>query len=159
MNVYKAYYRSDIGLLEIAGDEKEICRVRFVENPAEASPEVPPALRDCIEQIDEYFQGRRREFSLNLRLEGTGFQRKVWQELMKIPFGKTASYGEIAKAMGNENAVRAVGQANHNNPISIIVPCHRIIGRNGDLVGYGGGLWRKKWLLDHEGRSAGPLRP
>jgi methylated-DNA-[protein]-cysteine S-methyltransferase len=143
MKIYKTYYQSEIGLIEIAGDEKELRSVDFVETSEAPSSEVPTHLQECFRQIDEYFQGRRKEFSLNLRLEGTDFQKKVWQELIRIPFGKTASYGEIAKAIGNEKAVRAVGQANHNNPISIIVPCHRVIGRNGGLVGYGGGLWRK----------------
>ncbi len=152
MKIYKTYYQSDIGLIEIAGDEKELRSVDFVETSEAPSFEVPTTLQECFRQIEEYFQGKRRAFQLPLRLEGTDFQKKVWQELMKIPFGKTTSYGEIAKAIGNEKAVRAVGQSNHNNPISIIIPCHRVIGRNGGLVGYGGGLWRKERLLRHEAR-------
>ena len=155
MKIYKTYYQSDIGPIEITGTEKEVWAVKFVEEAGNASAGIPLLLQECLKQIDAYFKGQRKEFSLSLRVEGTDFQKKVWQELMKIPFGKTASYADIAKAIGNGKAHRAVGQANHRNSISIIVPCHRVIGRNGDLVGYGGGLWRKKWLLGHEQRSTG----
>jgi methylated-DNA-[protein]-cysteine S-methyltransferase len=122
----------------------------------------PPARRRIllpgtrVEQIDEYFRGLRREFSLRLCLEGTEFQKKAWDELVRIPYGETASYGQVAKALGRPMAVRAVGQANHRNPISLIVPCHRVIGGDGGLVGYGGGLWRKAWLLAHERKHAAP---
>ena len=152
MKNYKTYYQSEIGLIEIAGTEQEIWAVEFVEKAADPSAEIPPVLQECQKQIDEYFQGKRRKFQLPLRLEGTDFQKKVWQELMKIPYGQAVSYADIAQDIGNPNAVRAVGQANHRNPVSIILPCHRVIGRRGDLVGYGGGLWRKEWLLRHEAR-------
>ena len=152
MKVHRTYYQSAIGLIEIAGTEEAIQAVDFVEKAGEASAEIPLLLRTCLRQIEEYFQGKRREFQLLLRLEGTDFQKKVWQELIKIPYGKTASYGEIAKAIGNEKAVRAVGQANHRNPIAIVIPCHRVIGHDGSLTGYGGGLWRKEWLLRHEAK-------
>jgi methylated-DNA-[protein]-cysteine S-methyltransferase len=152
MKVHRTYYQSPIGLIEIAGTEEAIQAVDFVEKAGEASAEIPLLLRTCLRQIEEYFQGKRREFQLLLRLEGTDFQKKVWQELIKIPYGKTASYGEIAKAIGNEKAVRAVGQANHRNPIAIVIPCHRVIGHDGSLTGYGGGLWRKEWLLRHEAK-------
>jgi len=102
-------------------------------------------------QLAEYFAGRRRDFDLPLRLEGTDFQRRVWQALQEIPYGATWSYGEQAKRIGNPNASRAVGLANGRNPISILVPCHRVIGANGSLTGYGGGVERKRWLLAHEG--------
>jgi len=154
MKIHKAYYQSQIGLIEIAGDEKELRSVDFVVTSEAATSEVPLHLQECFRQIEEYFPGKRKEFSLKLRLEGTDFQKKVWQELMKIPYGETVSYKDIAEAIANPKAVRAVGQANHNNPISIIVPCHRVIGRDGKLVGYGGGLWRKEWLLEHERRFA-----
>jgi methylated-DNA-[protein]-cysteine S-methyltransferase len=111
---------------------------------------VHPALEECLAQIDQYFQGTRQEFSLQLAPEGTDFQQQVWRELSKIPYGQTASYLDIARAIGNEQAVRAVGAANGQNPISIIIPCHRVIGSDGKLTGYGGGLWRKEWLLTHE---------
>jgi methylated-DNA-[protein]-cysteine S-methyltransferase len=100
--------------------------------------------------LDEYFKGKRQNFSLELQLEGTDFQKKVWEQLQKIPYGETASYKDVAVAIGNEKAVRAVGGANGMNNIAIIIPCHRVIGADGNLVGFGGGLWRKVWLLNHE---------
>jgi methylated-DNA-[protein]-cysteine S-methyltransferase len=102
-------------------------------------------------QLKEYFAGKRREFALPLRLDGTEFQQRVWGELTKIPFGETRSYGQLAKRLNNPNGSRAVGLANGRNPIAIIVPCHRVIGADGSLTGYGGGLPRKRWLLAHEG--------
>jgi methylated-DNA-[protein]-cysteine S-methyltransferase len=108
-------------------------------------------LPQTVRQLDEYFMGRRRDFDLPLRLEGTGFQQRVWQVLTEIPYGVTWSYGELARRIGNLNASRAVGLANGRNPISILVPCHRVIGADGSLTGYGGGLERKRWLLAHEG--------
>ena len=149
---HTAYYRSKIGLLEIIGAEQGIKEVSFaeVEPPDESAAEVHPCLQDCVRQLDEYFKGERQEFSLELAPDGTAFQQKIWHELMKIPFGKTVSYLDIARAVGDEKAVRAVGSANGRNKIVIIMPCHRVIGSNGQLTGYGGGLWRKEWLLDHE---------
>ena len=108
-------------------------------------------LAKTAQQLNEYFAGTRREFDLPLRLQGTVFQQRVWQELKEIPYGTTWSYGQLAKRLGNPNASRAVGLANGQNPISILVPCHRVIGADGSLTGYGGGLERKQWLLTHEG--------
>jgi methylated-DNA-[protein]-cysteine S-methyltransferase len=108
-------------------------------------------LAKTVLQLREYFAGGRREFDLPLHFEGTTFQRRVWQELTEIPYGKTWSYGQLALRIGNANASRAVGLANGRNPISILVPCHRVIGADGSLTGYGGGLERKRWLLAHEG--------
>jgi len=102
-------------------------------------------------QLEEYFEGRRRDFDLPLRLHGTLFQRRVWNALLEIPYGATWSYGELARRIANPSASRAVGLANGRNPISILVPCHRVIGADGSLTGYGGGLERKRWLLAHEG--------
>lgn len=113
---------------------------------------VPSCLKECVRQLDEYFRGERRVFTIRLMPEGTDFHQKVWREVRRIPFGKTASYKEVAASIGKEKAVRAVGNANRLNKISIIIPCHRVIGSNGELVGYGGGLWRKEWLLAHEQR-------
>ncbi len=107
-------------------------------------------LNACIKQLDEYFNCNRKNFSLKLYLVGTEFQKRVWNELLKIPFGKTVTYKDIAIGIRNHKAVRAVGNANNKNNISIIIPCHRVIGSDGKLVGYGGGLWRKKWLIDFE---------
>jgi methylated-DNA-[protein]-cysteine S-methyltransferase len=118
---------------------------------------VPSCLRNAVTQLDEYFKGTRKKFSLPLVLEGTAFQKKVWRELQKIPYGQTATYKEIARGVGRERAGRAVGQANHLNKMAIVIPCHRVVGSGGGLVGYGGGLWRKKWLLRHE-EKFGPKR-
>jgi methylated-DNA-[protein]-cysteine S-methyltransferase len=148
--MYKAYYKSDIGTIEITGDEDGITAVDFTEQEPPYS-EIPPCLADCVSQLDEYFRKDRKEFSLNLKLQGTEFQKKVWGELLKIPYGTTASYADIAKAVGNEKCVRAVGNTNGRNKIAIIIPCHRVIGKDGSLTGYAGGLWRKEWLLKHEG--------
>jgi methylated-DNA-[protein]-cysteine S-methyltransferase len=108
-------------------------------------------LQTAVRQLEEYFSGRRREFDLPLRSDGTEFQRRVWSALTEIPYGVTWSYGELARRIGNPNASRAVGLANGRNPISILVPCHRVIGADGSLTGYGGGVERKRWLLAHEG--------
>lgn len=152
---FKATYQSEIGRLEITGTAEHVTAVNFVEPEANGLPakdaELPPIMAACLAQLDEYFKGERREFSLALQPEGTGFQKAVWQQLAAIPYGQTASYGDVARALGNPQAVRAVGAANGQNPISIIIPCHRVIGSNGKLTGYGGGLWRKEWLLEHEG--------
>jgi methylated-DNA-[protein]-cysteine S-methyltransferase len=113
-------------------------------------PRIAP-LAATLGQLNEYFAGTRRDFDLPLRLDGTPFQTRVWRELLEIPYGETWSYGQLAKRIGNPSASRAVGLANGRNPISIVVPCHRVIGADGSLTGYGGGLERKRWLLAHEG--------
>jgi methylated-DNA-[protein]-cysteine S-methyltransferase len=159
-----AYYESPIGTLEVRGGEKGVCAINFVDTPAPRTThgvsaaragvgQLPVAIAVCLTQLDEYFQGRRRTFSVKLDLGGTAFQNKVWRALRAIGFGKTASYKDIARKVGNPAATRAVGGANHRNPVSIIVPCHRVVGSDGRLTGYGGGLWRKEWLLRHEGSS------
>ncbi len=109
-----------------------------------------PFIDEAIQELNEYFAGGRRDFTVKLAPIGTKFQQSVWTELMNIPFGKTISYGELAKRLGDPLLTRAVGTANGSNPISIIIPCHRVIGANGHLTGYGGGIERKRWLLDHE---------
>jgi methylated-DNA-[protein]-cysteine S-methyltransferase len=128
----------------------EILSVSFVKKKKSAGTPLSHVLKTCLRQLDEYFRGRRRKFTVRLGLQGTAFQKRVWGELLKIGYGKTASYRDIAIAAGRPKAVRAVGNTNRLNPVSIIVPCHRIIGSDGKLVGYGGGLWRKEWLLEHE---------
>jgi methylated-DNA-[protein]-cysteine S-methyltransferase len=148
----KTYYLAPIGLLEICGSEKGIAAVTFVAN-VDNVIENPPCLRDCVTQLHEYFERKRKTFDLLLDLEGTEFQKKVWNELLKIPYGKTKSYNDVAIKLGDKEAVRAVGNANGRNPVSIIVPCHRVIGSDGKLVGYAGGLWRKKWLLGFENKD------
>jgi methylated-DNA-[protein]-cysteine S-methyltransferase len=149
MSEYKAYYQSPIGLVQIKGTDNQITELKFVDNKGDGVSN--PYLEEAVRQVDEYFNKKRQVFDLNLSLAGTEFQSRVWNSLIEVGFGKTASYKDIACAAGNEKAARAVGMANNRNPISIIVPCHRIIGSNGKLVGYGGGLWRKEWLLKHEG--------
>jgi methylated-DNA-[protein]-cysteine S-methyltransferase len=149
MNIYKAYYESPIGIIEVSGSEEGIISIIFVDNIIDEN-EYPESIKECIDQLDEYFQGKRKNFEIKLIVEGTDFQKKVWRELTSIPYGKTASYKDIAREIGNEKAVRAVGSTNGKNPVSIIVPCHRVIGANGKLTGYAGGLWRKEWLLQHE---------
>lgn len=149
MEIYKAYYASPIGAIEITAAESGILSLDFIDE-MKKSDVIPQILKDCITELDEYFKGKRKEFTVNCELKGTDFQKKVWKALEEIPFGKTMSYKEIAEKIGNPKAVRAVGSANHNNKIAIIIPCHRVIGSSGKLTGYAGGLWRKEWLLNHE---------
>lgn len=149
MNKNIVYYQSPVGILEIMGNKNGITSIQFVDDIIEDF-EIPICLQNCVTQLDEYFKGKRKEFSINLDLEGTGFQKRVWRELQKIPYGKTVSYLNIAMVLGDKKLSRAVGRANGKNKISIIVPCHRVIGRNGELTGYTGGLFRKQWLIDFE---------
>lgn len=151
MKIYKSYYDSPIGIIQICGTEEGITSILFVDSKEEAY-ECPDCIKNCVDQLDEYFNGKRKEFDIRLLAEGTGFQKNVWNELTNVSYGMTASYKDIARAIGNEKAVRAVGSTNGKNPICIVVPCHRIIGSNGKLTGYAGGLWRKEWLLKHEAK-------
>lgn len=144
------YYDSPVGVLEICTTENELSSVLYVDERKESS-ERPEILQDVIKQLDEYFAGSRKNFDIKFKLKGTEFQKKVWTALTDIPYGETVSYKNIATKIGNEKAVRAVGSANGKNIINIIVPCHRVIGANKSLTGYGGGLHRKSWLLKHEG--------
>ena len=150
--IYFTEFATPIGKLTLTGTGEALTGV-FMEDHCHHSASVRDAVRDdaplreARRQLDEYFAGARREFSLALEADGTEFQQSVWRALQKIPFGTTASYGDIAKRIGNPKAVRAVGLANGRNPISIVVPCHRVIGANGSLTGYGGGLERKRFLL------------
>ena len=167
--VCRRFYKSPIGEIEITGAGKAILSVNFVKgkkegslrSPAEQkkyggrSRNMPPAIKECMKQLDEYFEGKRKTFKLKLRLPGTEFKNRVWKALLRVGYGETASYQDIARAVGRPKAMRAVGNANRLNPVGIIVPCHRIIGSSGKLIGYGGGLWRKKWLLAHERRYSG----
>lgn len=150
--IFKVYYKSPIGFIEITGNEKGILSLNFINeiDTDVFQEEYPEYLTDCIKQLDEYFQGERKEFKLRLLTRGTDFQLAVWNQLMKIPYGQTYSYKDIAEKSGNIKAVRAVGNANNKNKIAIVIPCHRVIGSNNGLVGYAGGLWRKQWLLNHE---------
>lgn len=140
---------SPVGRLRIDADNTGICGVNRTEE-ALCSPE-EPLLADCARQLAEYFSGTRRVFDLPLHPVGTAFRMKVWSELQQIPYGQTITYGELARRVGNARGSRAVGGANHHNPISIIIPCHRVIGADGSLTGYGGGLDMKEALLRLEG--------
>lgn len=146
--IYKTYYDSPIGILEIKGTEQGIFSIMFVDKIEESIEN--PIVTECSRQLDEYFLGILSEFSFPMVFEGTEFQKKVWKELMTILYGETVSYKDIAELIGNVKAVRAAANANSRNLLSIVVPCHRVIGSNGSLTGYAGGLWRKQWLIDHE---------
>jgi len=148
---FSTYYHSPVGYLRIEGNDEAILGVSFCENPGPVAINVPAPGQLCIRQLQEYFEGTRKVFDLPLNPAGTAFQQQVWQNLKQIPYGKTCSYLEVARAVSGEKAIRAVGAANGRNPLCIIVPCHRVIGSDGSLTGYAGGLWRKEWLLRHEG--------
>lgn len=155
--IYTTYYHSPVGLLKISGTEDYISEVSFHDTSQKAEgnkKHVPAMLINCVEQLIQYFNGERRIFELPLNQSGTAFQQDVWSILTQIPFGKTISYLELARKTGDTKATRAVANANGKNNIAIIVPCHRVIGSNKDLVGYAGGLWRKKWLLELEAKVA-----
>ena len=154
---HTTYYHSPIGQIRISGTEHYISEVVFHDISQKSGghkKNLPPMLIHCIEQLIQYFQGERRQFELPVNQAGTPFQQSVWSELVQVPYGKTISYVELAKRLGDIKATRAVAAANGRNNVCIIVPCHRVIGANKDLVGYSGGLWRKKWLLEMEARVA-----
>jgi len=156
---FVSYLKSPIGQLKLVADENSINSILFVfpdtEMDSENSNEV---LEVCKKQLSEYFSGERKEFDINISQGGTEFQQNVWTELTKIPHGKTVSYNYIAERVGGKNMMRAVGSANGKNKISIIVPCHRVIGSDGSLTGYAGGMWRKEWLLKHEDKYSNEER-
>lgn len=148
--MFEAYYKSAIGKIRIRANESYITEVTFTDDFYKMDL-LPQHLKECINQLDEYFNGKRQKFTVEINPSGTEFQGRVWNELMRIPYGKTISYLELAKRLGDVKAIRAVGTANGQNPIAIIIPCHRVIGNDGKLTGYAGGLLKKQWLLEHEG--------
>jgi methylated-DNA-[protein]-cysteine S-methyltransferase len=152
---------SPVGPLTLAGEDRRLMHLRMVDQTYEPSHDGwepdDEAFPEAVEQLEAYFAGDRTEFDLELDLVGTGFQRRVWTALLTIPYGETRSYGEIARQIGAPGAFRAVGLANGHNPIGIIVPCHRVIGSNGSLTGYGGGLDRKRALLELEKIRTSPI--
>ncbi len=150
MSDFAAYCQSPIGLVEILGSESAVISLNFVEEKKE-NQRSNSILKEAVDQLELYFAGNLAEFDLPIAFAATPFQEQVWRHLLTIPYGRLASYQQVANALEKPNAVRAVGAANGQNPISVIVPCHRVIGSNGHLTGYGGGLWRKEWLLKHEG--------
>jgi methylated-DNA-[protein]-cysteine S-methyltransferase len=145
-----AIISSPLGLLEITGSHNVIFSVLFDDKKKAMTTKVPASLQKCVTQLEEYLSWKRKKFDLQLLPNGTTFQRHVWDELLKIPYGKTISYLKLAQQLGDEKSIRAVASANGRNPIAIIIPCHRVIGSNGELVGYSGGMQRKEWLLAHE---------
>ncbi len=152
-DLYYTYYQSPVGLLKIAGTELYITELSFIDNKEQiiyGEPGVSEIIHECTEQLIEFFHGNRKKFNIPVHQQGTPFQQSVWSELLNISYGKTISYLELSKRIGDVKAIRAAASTNGKNKICIIVPCHRVIGSDKNLVGYSGGLWRKKWLLDHE---------
>ena len=144
-----AYIKTPLGTARITGDEDGIAEISILSE-GEPSKKIPKTLKESITQLNDYFDGKRTSFDFKMNPKGTEFQQKVWQLLLEIPFGKTMSYMDLSKKFGDVKAIRAVASANGKNPLWIVVPCHRVIGADGSLTGYAGGLWRKKWLLEHE---------
>jgi methylated-DNA-[protein]-cysteine S-methyltransferase len=145
-----SYYSSPVGELLIESKDDKITVVNFLKD-SKREVHVTPVITQCIQELDEYFFKERKFFTFELDPAGSDFQKRVWNALLEIPYGKTVSYEDIAVRVGDVKTIRAVGLANGQNPIAIIIPCHRVIGKNGDLVGYGGGIENKEWLLQHEG--------
>ena len=144
-------FQTPLGWIQLIGNETSVESVQFHdEAPETHSLFIPKTLQNCQIQLEEYLEGNRKTFDIPLAPHGSTFQKQVWEQLKAVPYGKTASYLQIAQNLGDRNAVRAVGSANGRNPIAIIIPCHRVIGADGSLTGYAGGLWRKRWLLEHE---------
>mgnify|MGYP003633596905 CR=1 FL=1 len=145
-----AYIQTPVGITKIVGDGDGLTQITVLNSEEEVTDIIPEVLEDAVYQLNEYFEGKREVFDLDLNPEGTDFQKKVWDALGAIPFGKTTSYLELSKTLGDVKAIRAVANANGKNPLWIVVPCHRVIGSDGSLTGYAGGLHRKQWLLEHE---------
>ncbi len=156
-NIYNAYYKSPLGIVKITSDEQFVTELCFTEeNTAIVNNNAthPLPLTQCLQQLHEFFEGKRNHFTIPVKQAGTAFQQKVWNELVTIPFGKTVSYLQLSKQLGNAKAIRAVAASNGKNKISILVPCHRVVGSDQSLVGYAWGNWRKQWLLQHEAKCA-----
>ncbi len=143
------HIKTPLGIAKITGDENGISIISIADQ-GKISTTIPIVLQEAVSQLNDYFEGKRTAFTFKLNPSGTEFQQKVWKGLLEIPFGKTMSYMELSKKLGDVKAIRAVASANGKNPLWIVVPCHRVIGTDGSLTGYAGGLWRKKWLLEHE---------
>jgi len=147
-----AFIQTPLGVAKIVGDDNGISLISILSD-GDVSTTIPPVLQEAITQLNDYFNGNRNDFDFKMNPSGTDFQQRVWHELLHIPFGKTMSYLDLSKKLGDVKAIRAVASANGKNPLWIVIPCHRVIGTNGSLTGYAGGLWRKKWLLEHESPS------
>lgn len=150
------YYQSPLGTILLKADSQGITAVSFQDTkPAFIAYSNSSLLQNAVEQLDEYFKGYRKNFDLPLAPAGTDFQQSVWKELLQLSFGATITYLQLAKRLGNVKSIRAAASANGKNPLAIIIPCHRVIGADGKLTGYAGGLYRKKWLLEHEAKVYG----
>lgn len=147
-----ANIKTPLGIAKIVGNENGVSEISVLDE-GEVSTEIPMVLQEAVSQLVDYFDGKRTDFDFKLNPKGTKFQQKVWKALLEIPYGKTRTYLEQSKILGDVKAIRAVASANGKNPLWIVVPCHRVIGTDGSLTGYAGGLWRKKWLLEHENPS------
>ena len=145
-----ANLKTPLGTAVISGDENGISSISIFDDERETSSIIPDELQEAHRQLQDYFDGKRIDFTFKINPSGTEFQKKVWLGLLEIPFGKTMSYQELSVKLGDIKAIRAVASANGKNPLWVVVPCHRVIGTDGSLTGYAGGLWRKKWLLEHE---------
>lgn len=142
--------KTPIGICKIKGSELGVSQVSILDEEVAVSDTIPKVLKSCVTQLEEYFKGERKVFELQLDYNGTEFQKTVWRSLSNISYGKTTTYLKQARLLGDEKAIRAVATANGKNPFWIVSPCHRVVGTDGSLTGYAGGLWRKKWLLEHE---------
>lgn len=147
--VQTTFFKCPLGVVKIVGDANGISEISILDE-GEVFDSIPNDLEQAVIQLQEYFEGKRTHFDLKLNPKGTDFQQSVWQELLNIPYGETLSYMELSKKIGDVKAIRAVAAANGKNPLWIVIPCHRVIGTDGSLTGYAGGLWRKKWLLELE---------
>lgn len=147
------YYHSPVGWLELSATAKGLSKIIFKNSEPEEMSENDsyPVIAETIKQLNGYFAGNLTQFDIPLDLQGSDFEVQVWKQLLTIPFGHTVTYGEISKILNNPKAIRAVGTTIGRNPLVIVVPCHRVIGANDRMVGFGGGIWRKEWLLKHEG--------
>ncbi|UAB76344.1 methylated-DNA--[protein]-cysteine S-methyltransferase [Mesoflavibacter sp. SCSIO 43206] len=144
------YINSPLGVIKIEGDVDGIMSISVLNSNEKLTDIIPEVLQDCVYQLNEYFEGKRQTFSLKLNPQGTDFQQKVWKALQTIPYGTTTTYLKLSQQLGDVKAIRAVANANGKNPLWIVIPCHRVIGSDGSLTGYAGGLHRKQWLLEHE---------
>ncbi|MGC1631463.1 MAG: methylated-DNA--[protein]-cysteine S-methyltransferase [Gelidibacter sp.] len=142
--------KSPLGFTKIVGDEDGIVSISILDSEEKETDIIPLELEECVRQLNEYFEGIRTQFDLQLKPDGTDFQKKVWHLLQTIPYGKPISYLQLSQQLGDVKAIRAVANANGRNPLWIVIPCHRVIGSDGSLTGYAGGLYRKQWLLEHE---------
>ncbi len=146
----QAHIKTPLGITLIQGSAEGIAKIKVLDEDIPVTTLIPEELREAVKQLEEYFSGSRNDFTFKLNPQGTDFQKKVWSALLQIPYGKTTSYQQLSIQLGDVKAIRAVAAANGKNPLWVVVPCHRVIGSDGSLTGYAGGLWRKKWLLEHE---------